>query len=386
MKYTTANPPVHLPQHDPELSQIIEETIELQQHVTAQSRATEEKLQEKAFAFTHSEQENIAEVPLPSDSSTPTPEQVQTPSSQTQTPDTPSPMPVVQPQVAPAPSVISLQGKVPTHEEILAKNTNYIFVFGYTGSGKSTALTAINMYMRQHYRVILNQAENQDGIRLMHQMMRDIEEGYFPQPTSMGQITEYDTAFLMNGTDVNLTFLEMAGEDLKRVDVDTGEEGFSDAIKAYLTCPGITISFLIVADFDRVVARKEDKLILQFLSYLYNEGIDMSRVGVVLSKFDRGRTDMNVEEVIQNYLPQVDKWLTSGDISQPRVFPFSIGEILSEDHKKDEISEIQLLDCDPIVNWLHTTLSLPGLQQATVADHSQPKKGFIGKMRGLLNF
>ena len=95
---------------------------------------------------------------------------------------------------------------------------------------------------------------------------------------------------------------------------------------------------------------------------------------------------MNVEEVIQNYLPQVDKWLTSGDISQPRVFPFSIGEILSEDHKKDEISEIQLLDCDPIVNWLHTTLSLPGLQQATVADHSQPKKGFIGKMRGLLNF
>ncbi|MEL7064498.1 MAG: hypothetical protein AAFP00_12225, partial [Bacteroidota bacterium] len=72
--------------------------------------------------------------------------------------------------------------------------------------------------------------------------------------------------------------------------------------------------------------------------------------------------------------------------SQPRVFPFSIGEILSEDHKKDEIGEIQLLDCDPIVNWLHTTLSLPGLQQAPVVDHSQPKKGFIGKMRGLLNF
>ncbi|MEO0896619.1 MAG: hypothetical protein AAFY71_09490 [Bacteroidota bacterium] len=274
--------------------------------------------------------------------------------------------------------------KAKTHEEILDKNTNYVFIFGYTGSGKSTVLTAINMYMRQHYRVILNQGENQEGIRLIHQMMRDVEEGSFPQPTSIGQITEYDTAFLMDGHDVNLTFLEMAGEDLKKVDVDTGEDGLPDSVKAYLTCPGVSISFLLVADFERVVARKEDKLILQFLSYLYNEGIDMSRVGVVLSKFDRGRTDMNVEEVIKTYLPQVDKWLTSGDIQQPRVFPFSIGEVKTENGRKDEIREIDLEDCQEVVPWIHNVLSLPGTQR-----HSQQasaSKGFMNKLKNILKF
>ncbi len=250
--------------------------------------------------------------------------------------------------------------KPKTHEEILAKNTNYIFIFGYTGSGKSTVLTALNMYMRQHYRVILNQLDNKEGIRLIHEMMHDLESGEFPQPTSVGKITEYDAAFTMEGQNVNVTFLEMAGEDLKGIDVEDEEEGLAEHVEAYLTCPGISISFLLVADYERVIKRKEDKLILQFLSYLYNQGIDMSRVGVVLSKFDKGVTDLNVEEVIQRYLPQVDKWLTSGDIAHPRVFPFSVGQVMTIPGQKASVSEVDLDDCGQVVPWLHQVLSLPG--------------------------
>ncbi|MCB0836924.1 MAG: hypothetical protein KDD99_09710 [Bacteroidetes bacterium] len=270
---------------------------------------------------------------------------------------------------------------VKTHEEILEKNTNYVFIFGYTGSGKSTVLTAINMYMRRHYRVILNQAGNKDGIRLIHEMMRDIENGSFPQPTSVGTITEYDSAFAINGQDVNLTFLEMAGEDLKRVDVEDGEEGFPDEVKAYLSCPGISISFLIVADYERVMNRTEDRLILQFLSYLYNEGIDLSRVGVILSKFDRDKTDKNIEEVIKEYLPQVDKWLTSDEISHPRVFPFSIGEVASFINQKDQIARINLDDCSELVPWLHQVLSLPGNNK-----NHQNSGGVVKKLGKLLGW
>ncbi len=267
-----------------------------------------------------------------------------------------------------------------THEEILNKNTHYIFIFGYTGAGKSTVLTALNMYMRQHYRVILNQMENQEGIRLVHEMMRGMEEGQFPQPTSIGTITEYDTAFSINGHTVNLTFLEMAGEDLKKVDVETGDEGLDPHVHAFLSCPGISISFLIVADYQRVITRKEDKLILQFLSYLYNEGIDMSRVGVILSKFDRDRTDTDVEEVIKTYLPQVDKWLTSGDIAQPKIFPFSVGEVRSQKSQKDEIIKMDLEDCSEIVPWLHKVLSLPSAPTPS----PKPKKGLGFKIKNLL--
>jgi len=358
---------IKLPIHDPELTEIIEDTL----HMRAEADRRElERLKQKKDKPQHSQNEG------PKEGIQATPPQKEDNS-----------LPAFRHQRAfqgPAEEEIKAEKdpSVKTHEEILDKNTNYVFIFGYTGAGKSTVLTAINMYMRQHYRVILNQGENQQGIRLIHQMMRDVEDGNFPQPTSIGQITEYDTAFMMEGEDVNLTFVEMAGEDLKKVDVDTGEEGLPESVKNYLSCPGISISFLIVADFERVMNRKEDKLILQFLSYLYNEGIDMSRVGVILSKFDRGRTDMNVEEVIKTYLPQVDKWLTSGDIQQPRVFPFSIGEVESDRGKKDEIRDIDLEDCSELVPWIHQVLSLPGTQAGRSRNQGN---GLVGRFRKLLN-
>lgn len=343
---------VHLPDHDPELVEIIEETLDLQKNMQEEDNARKNQwdMERRKARLAGESQEGAG----------------------------PSGKGRRATQLGEGTGQEGLTyAKAKTHEEILAKNTNYVFIFGYTGAGKSTVLTAINMYMRQNFRVILNQAGNEDGIRLIHQMMRDVEEGQFPLPTSIGHITEYDSAFLMNGEDVNLTFLEMAGEDLKRVDVDTGEEGFPETVKAYLSCPGISISFLIVADFDRVVSRKEDKLILQFLSYLYNEQIDMSRVGVVLSKFDRGRTEMDVEEAVKTYLPQVDKWLSSGDIAQPRIFPFSIGQVKSYTNRKDEIAEIDLGDCAELVPWLHQVLSLPG------ARPKPPKRGMMDQLRGM---
>jgi energy-coupling factor transporter ATP-binding protein EcfA2 len=371
-----------MPQHDPEWIDIIEENLALR-------RAASEK--ERAWQARNQRLDQESPYRRVREQQAPTPPAAKaSPSDQPVT--NPNDMPTSSAPVKPSadttshhsPHVLPLDAPR-THEEIIEKNTNYVFIFGYTGSGKSTVLTAINMYMRQHYRVILNQSGNQTGIRLIHQMMRDVEGGHFPQPTSIGQITEYDTAFRMNGEDVNLTFLEMAGEDLRKVDVDTGQEGFPETVQAYLNCPDISISFLIVADYDRVVSRQEDKLILQFLSYLYNEGIDLSRVGVILSKFDRGRTDMDVEEVIQTYLPQVDKWLTSGDIAQPRVFPFSIGDIESQPEQKDQISEIDLDDCSEVVPWLHEVLSLPGSQSHREAP-AHGARGMVGKLRRMLKF
>ena len=137
---------------------------------------------------------------------------------------------------------------------------------------------------------------------------------------------------------------------------------------------------MIVADYERVMNRTEDRLILQFLSYLYNEGIDLSRVGVILSKFDRDKTDKNIEEVIKEYLPQVDKWLTSDEISHPRVFPFSIGEVASFINQKDQIARINLDDCSELVPWLHQVLSLPGNNKNHQNSEGVVKK--IGKLLG----
>jgi energy-coupling factor transporter ATP-binding protein EcfA2 len=363
-----------MPHHDPEWVEIIEENLSLRRAAREKEQAWQARnaRMDQTSPYRQAPESDLRPDALPS-----TPSTSQEPMSES-TVSRPAASPQVEPHALPLDQPRS-------HQEIMDKQTNYVFIFGYTGSGKSTVLTAINMYMRQHYRVILNQRGNQGGIRLIHQMMRDVEGGDFPQATSIGQITEYDTAFRMDGSDVNLTFLEMAGEDLRKVDVDTGQEGFPETVQAYLSCPDISISFLIVADFDRVVSRQEDKLILQFLSYLYNEGIDLSRVGVILSKFDRGRTDLDVEAVIQTYLPQVDKWLTSGDIAQPRVFPFSIGDILSQPDQKDQINEIDLDDCSEIVPWLHEVMSLPGSEgygpQAAPED-----KGVVKQLRKLLKW
>lgn len=253
--------------------------------------------------------------------------------------------------------------KVKSCKELQDKNSNYIFVFGYTGSGKTTVLATLDLYIRRHYMKTTDPTNNAPGIRHINRIVREISAGRFPKATATGTIIEYDVSIGHENFDepVNLTFIEMAGEDLKKISTDE-EEGdikLREEINKYLTCPNISIAFLLVADFEeRVVKYKEDDLFTNFIGYLKNYcrvELPLDCVGVILSKFDRDISEKTtVREVFNNYMPQTQKHLRSKTfVENGKVFPFSVGEVSRDKSGTvNGISTIDLTDAQNIINWL----------------------------------
>ncbi len=251
------------------------------------------------------------------------------------------------------------------HTSLQAKNSNFIFVFGYTGSGKTTVLGAIDLYIRRKYAKTINPTGNKDGINHINKIVRNITFGEFPNATPAGTIVEYDVALTHPVSDetVNLTFIEMAGEDLRKINTDDEDSGTGELrseIKKYLTCPDISISFLLIADYkERVESLKEDDLFMNFFGYVRNLEVPLKNVGVIVSKFDKNVTDrLFLNDVVEDYLPQTRRFMDNKSIIEnAKIFPFSIGEVVQEEGDEPRITAIDLRDTDAVVNWLFDSFS-----------------------------
>lgn len=251
------------------------------------------------------------------------------------------------------------------HSSLQAKNSNFIFVFGYTGSGKTTVLGAIDLYIRRKYAKTINPTGNKDGINHINKIVRNITFGEFPNATPAGTIVEYDVALTHPVSDetVNLTFIEMAGEDLRKINTDDEDSGTGELrseIKKYLTCPDISISFLLIADYkERVESLKEDDLFMNFFGYVRNLEVPLKNVGVIVSKFDKDVTDrLLLNDIVEDYLPQTRRFMENKSIiANAKIFPFSIGEVVQEEGDEPRITAIDLRDTDAVVNWLFDSFS-----------------------------
>jgi len=251
------------------------------------------------------------------------------------------------------------------HTSLQAKNSNFIFVFGYTGSGKTTVLAAIDLYIRRKYAKTINPTGNKDGINHINKIVRNITFGEFPNATPAGTIVEYDVALTHPVSDetVNLTFIEMAGEDLRKINTDDEDGGTGELrseIKKYLTCPDISMSFLLIADYkERIETLREDDLFMNFFGYVRNLEVPLKNVGVIVSKFDKDLTDrLYLNDVVEDYLPQTRRFMENKSIIEnAKIFPFSIGEVVQEEGDEPRIMAIDLRDTDAVVNWLFDSFS-----------------------------
>jgi len=251
------------------------------------------------------------------------------------------------------------------HTSLQAKNSNFIFVFGYTGSGKTTVLAAIDLYIRRKYAKTINPTGNKDGINHINKIVRNITFGEFPNATPAGTIVEYDVALTHPVSDetVNLTFIEMAGEDLRKINTDDEDGGTGELrseIKKYLTCPDISMSFLLIADYkERIETLREDDLFMNFFGYVRNLEVPLKNVGVIVSKFDKELTDrLFLNDVVEDYLPQTRRFMENKSIIEnAKIFPFSIGEVVQEEGDEPRITAIDLRDTDAVVSWLFDSFS-----------------------------
>jgi GTPase SAR1 family protein len=236
--------------------------------------------------------------------------------------------------------------------EKIKANTNYIFAFGNVGVGKSTIMAAIAKILFEHT-VVLHNPKNLKGNQfLLMQWLEKLNSFEFPPRSRKGEIFEIDMGVEFFKAEesnfLQITFLEMAGEDLSAGDMREGEYKLLEEFEQYINAAKL---FLVVTDVNS--AKKDDLLIWQFFNKLLEHNLLDKPVALVVSKWDLKENQSDFKDFVNTNLVQTANWLRSEKLNNPKVFPFSIGKISEE----DKIDTLDLKYTKDLSKWIYEILT-----------------------------
>jgi len=245
--------------------------------------------------------------------------------------------------------------------DIKNKDSNYVFFFGVSSSGKTVILSAILYYLRTRAGALepkLGTENTKSAKVLLHDLTEKIKLGIFPDRTTRDQVTRLDFEFIPNNrskkvTPINLTFLEIAGGNHQDISKGNGyHSSIDDFIKA-----DIPLNIIIVTSYDK--AERDDTLIQEFFNELIYKGKKLKFVNVILviSKWDKsGRSEVlkeiELENFIERYLPMTNQHLDSYGLSKTY---FTIGKVINTQNE-EKIQELNLESAELLSNWLYESI------------------------------
>jgi hypothetical protein len=183
-------------------------------------------------------------------------------------------------------------------DDISQKSGNYIFTFGFPGSGKTTFHSFLTRYIMEEgpfkteFLNKLGDGESDYDInRMVTTWKNEWREGRFPEPTPVGddQIRELSfevTPFQGVRTPLQFTFLEVSGEMLQAVlPTENQDPSLSRILRGLLENSNINLSLMLILNPD---VHNNDELFLNFLSYMDNNlEFDIrarASLGILISK------------------------------------------------------------------------------------------------------
>lgn len=248
-------------------------------------------------------------------------------------------------------------------KQLIDSDTTIVFTFGYTGVGKTTLLVALYEYLFKYHLVQLNQKGNIEGATFLIQSSGELREKHqLPPITTSLTIKEIDLIYEINKEKTMLTFLDMAGEDLKMVNPreinyftshkSTGELD-SEIIK-YLNQENLPIILLCIIDYERI--EKDNELMRTFFNYVetYFPNFSFVSAAIIVTKWDKHDGGSLSSDVI-SYVRQNANATYLGIknlVDEPHFFPFSIGKIKEDDN--NFVEKLDLSFCKNIIEWLHS--------------------------------
>jgi hypothetical protein len=240
------------------------------------------------------------------------------------------------------------------------KPTNFVFLFGKQGVGK-TAITASLIHYLASVCAYGNieKVGDMEGKRLGERIRHLLSQDRFPDRTAMGTLTQVDCRFVPTKKglkELNLTFLEMSGEDLKRVDVNEYEGKLPDNIDVFFKVEGLSLTFILVTSHDEASA--DDSLMVNFLDYLIDKSpvYRNSRVLLLISKWDKVREmhgDVDVEGFIRKNMRQTFRKI---DRTANAFRHFSLGDVTDADGQP-LIKNYDERSPEIVFEWLYRTLT-----------------------------
>ncbi len=186
-------------------------------------------------------------------------------------------------------------------------DSNFVFFFGTSESGKSVILSSMLYYLSSRAGVLrpkLDSPNTREAQVLLSDFFENIRQGILPNRTTRDQVTRLDLVFEPNNKSkkvqpINLTFLETSGENHNEI---RRGGSYHSSIDAYLNAE-IPLTFIIVTSFES--AHKEDTIINEFFDELVRKNRNVKSVNVILvvSKWDKsGNSFVSNEEELESFI------------------------------------------------------------------------------------
>jgi DNA-binding Lrp family transcriptional regulator len=241
-------------------------------------------------------------------------------------------------------------------------DSNFVFFFGVSASGKSVILSSMLYYLSAQAGVLrpkLGTPNTKEAQGLLADFFENIRQGILPNRTTRDQVTRLDLVFEPNNRSkkvpaINLTFLETAGENHQEL---SRGGAYHHSVDAYLNA-NIPLTFIIVTAYD--TAHQEDTLINEFLDELERKGKNMKSINVILviSKWDLShRSDVSDEEELENFinerLPRTNNRINAYELSKTY---FTIGS-LAHSAGTEKITRLNLAPAELLANWLYESIT-----------------------------
>jgi hypothetical protein len=253
------------------------------------------------------------------------------------------------------------------------KDTNFVFLFGRVGAGK-TALVASLIYFLRTYDNYGNLYfdGNDRGKNLANNIKRDIKSGEFPNRTTAGTVTELECIFKPDSDKPHLKpfkfcFLEMSGEDLVTVslNVDDLKEvthnnyqmgRLPDNINVYFKA-GVSMTFILIAE--KNATKDDDELISSFFDYIHTNHptFNDSKIILVISKWDSNPSWQEVSHFLETKMQETFKFIKGNAATA-----FSVGTVLKLENGRLIIKEYNPKPADRIFQKLYGIITGEELQ------------------------
>lgn len=253
----------------------------------------------------------------------------------------------------------SKKGYLQIFRQLQDRDSTFVFLFGKQQAGKTVLISSLIHHMgvdddgaletrRRH--------DNLEGAAYLKSLHRSVREGYFMDRTTVGVLYELDLKYTPQKPKkpMNLTFLEMSGEDLSKVELSKQSFGkLPDNIDVFMSCPDIDLVFLLVAPYDE--AAEQDAMMIDFLDYLIEKKpqYPLNDVLLVITKWDRydGLYKEDVESFVSEKMPLTYSRIKAANASIAR---FSIGKV---SEMNDHIVKLNDERPNALKRWLYATIT-----------------------------